>query len=163
MASTTAPNNSRAETPNWLLNSLTPPALPSTPQPVSHPALSPYAQRVRGRNNRNWLNVFEHTVTTPILSARSDVLRIKLVSGRRWVSNFIILGWPEDEHRYMRLAHDGPIDRFRRRSRIDFCLMDEQTVFQYRACRRINLAPELRWETLHDVNDIPDLTVVIWD
>lgn len=118
---------------------------------------------MRGRNNRNWLNVFEHTEMTPVLSARSDVLKIKLVSGRRWVINFIILGWPEDEHRYLRLAHAGPINRFRRRSCIDFCLMDEQTVFQYRACGRINLAPELRWETLHDVNDIPDLTVVIWD
>ncbi len=145
-----------------LSNHTSPDPLAESPNSVSHPNFSPYADRPFGRNNENWLNLRHFTSDPIVLSPWIDVLVTRLVAGRRWVVNYVVFSWPEDEDAYYKLVARGPVETYKQWNPLNKTLTDGATVFEFTPCAPIKLLEPLYWEILDQVNDIPLISVILW-
>ena len=136
-----------------------------SPNSVSHPNFSPYADRSFGRNNENWLNLRQYDPEPVVLSPWNDVIFLKLVAGRRWVFNYVIFGWPDDDEAdvYHKLVAHGPVDTYNKRNPSNKTLTDGITAYEFSPCAPITLSGPLRWDVLSRVNNITWISVIVWD
>lgn len=128
---------------------------------VSHPNFTPYLNRLFGRDNPHWLNVEPYVPPRAALRFSDEIIKFKLMEGRRVVLNYIIRGYPDDLDCFHKLRNVSRRRRYRQLDRKYFTIADETDIYMYSPCEAIDCPDGYRWETLLHVNNIPIITVLI--